>query len=222
MLPELGLKGQEALARASVLVVGAGGLGSPISLYLCSAGIGRLGLIDGDIVSESNLQRQVLYTEAEVGQPKTACAARSLSAHNSRCVIETYACFLTEENAEEIISRYDIVVDGCDNFAARYLIDDCCARMGKPYVYGSIMGLRGQASVFNGGRARRYQDLYVDRAALSARPKAAAGVIGPTPAVVGSIEAAEVIKIVTGCGEPLYNRLFTIDLATMTSDTLDL
>ena len=222
MLPEVGIDGQKALSEASVLVVGVGGLGSPLSLYLCAAGVGRLGLIDADVVSESNLQRQVLYTEAEVGQPKVECAARTLARHNSNCVIDTYPCFLTRENAEEIISRYDIVADGCDNFATRYLIDDLCARLGKPYVYGSIMGLRGQVSVFNGGRARRYQDLYSDRIKLEARPKAAAGVMGPTPAVVGSMEAAEAIKIITGCGTPLYNRLYSIDLATMESTLLDL
>ena len=147
MLPEIGLSGQQALARASVLIVGAGGLGSPISLYLCTAGIGRIGLIDGDTVSESNL---------------------------------------------------------------------------KPYVYGSIEGFKGQVSIFNGKKGKRYADLFPDRSTLTARPKASAGVIGPTPGVIGNIEAAEVIKLITGCGTPLYNRLFTIDLLTLESFTLDI
>ena len=129
MLPEIGLSGQQALARASVLIVGAGGLGSPISLYLCTAGIGRIGLIDGDTVSESNLQRQILYTENETGRNKVECAKQTLSSRNESCRIDIYPHFLTEENAREIIEPYDIIVDGCDNYATRYLIDDWCSRL---------------------------------------------------------------------------------------------
>ena len=206
MLPEIGLSGQQALARASVLIVGAGGLGSPISLYLCTAGIGRIGLIDGDTVSESNLQR----------------AKQTLSSRNESCRIDIYPHFLTEENAREIIEPYDIIVDGCDNYATRYLIDDWCSRLQKPYVYGSIEGFKGQVSIFNGKKGKRYVDLFPDRSTLTARPKASAGVIGPTPGVIGNIEAAEVIKLITGCGTPLYNRLFTIDLLTLESFTLDI
>ena len=150
MLPEIGLSGQQALARASVLIVGAGGLGSPISLYLCTAGIGRIGLIDGDTVSESNLQRQILYTENETGRNKVECAKQTLSSRNESCRIDIYPHFLTEENAREIIEPYDIIVDGCDNYATRYLIDDWCSRLQKPYVYGSIEGFKGQVSIFNG------------------------------------------------------------------------
>ena len=203
MLPEIGLSGQQALARASVLIVGAGGLGSPISLYLCTAGIGRIGLIDGDTVSESNLQRQILYTENETGRNKVECAKQTLSSRNESC-------------------RIDIIVDGCDNYATRYLIDDWCSRLQKPYVYGSIEGFKGQVSIFNGKKGKRYADLFPDRSTLTARPKASAGVIGPTPGVIGNIEAAEVIKLITGCGTPLYNRLFTIDLLTLESFTLDI
>ena len=200
MLPEIGLSGQQALARASVLIVGAGGLGSPISLYLCTAGIGRIGLIDGDTVSESNLQRQILYTENETGRNKVECAKQTLSSRNESCRIDIYPHFLTEENAREIIEPYDIIVDGCD----------------------SIEGFKGQVSIFNGKKGKRYADLFPDRSTLTARPKASAGVIGPTPGVIGNIEAAEVIKLITGCGTPLYNRLFTIDLLTLESFTLDI
>ena len=140
MLPEIGFPGQLALAQASVLIVGAGGLGSPISLYLCTAGIGRIGLIDGDTVSESNLQRQILYTENETGQNKVECAKQTLSSRNESCRIDIYPHYLTEENAREIIEPYDIIVDGCDNYATRYLIDDWCCQLQKPYVYGSIEG----------------------------------------------------------------------------------
>ena len=129
MLPEIGISGQQALERASVLIVGVGGLGSPIALYLCSAGIGRIGLVDGDTVSESNLQRQILYTEEETGQSKVERAARTLAQRNSACRIDTYPYFLNEENAEATIKPYDIVVDGCDNYATRYLIDDWCHRL---------------------------------------------------------------------------------------------
>ena len=159
MLPEIGLSGQQALARASVLIVGAGGLGSPISLYLCTAGIGRIGLIDGDTVSESNLQRQILYTENETGRNKVECAKQTLSSRNESCRIDIYPHFLTEENAREIIEPYDIIVDGCDNYATRYLIDDWCSRLQKPYVYGSIEGFKGQVSIFNGKKGKRYVDL---------------------------------------------------------------
>ncbi|MCD7710252.1 MAG: HesA/MoeB/ThiF family protein [Porphyromonadaceae bacterium] len=222
MLPEVGLAGQKRLSQGSALLVGAGGLGSPIALYLCSAGIGRLGIIDGDRVSENNLQRQILYTEEEVGLPKVDCAKRSLAKHNSACTIETYPCFLTEENGEEIIGKYDIVVDGCDNYATRYLIDEECYRLHKPYVYGSINGFCGQVSVFDGEKGKRYARLYPDRSYLLSRPKEPIGLIAPIAAVIGSIEAAEVIKLLTGCGEPLYNKLFTLDLKTMESVTLDL
>ena len=140
MLEPIGEAGQKKLSQASVLLVGVGGLGSPIALYLTGAGVGRLGLIDGDVVSESNLQRQVLYTEEEIGRPKAECARRRLQALSSTIEIDVYPYFLTRDNALSIIQNYDIVVDGCDNFATRYLIDDCCRETGKPYVYGTIGG----------------------------------------------------------------------------------
>lgn len=252
-LPEIGEAGQEKLRRARVLLVGVGGLGAPISLYLTGAGIGHLGIIDDDVVSVSNLHRQVLYTEEEVGQPKAECAARRLRALNSDVEVTPYACRLTEANAEEIIRQYDLVVDGCDNYATRYLIDDVTARLGIPYIYGAVRGYEGQASVFNlrgGGSLRggglhaaefqrasskqcaasqscetankqcppRYRDLY------PTPPPAPTdkSLVGMTPALVGSVLAHEVLKLVCGYGDTLAGRLWTIDLRTLQSFTLDL
>ena len=140
ILPEIGEEGQRKLKQAKVLIVGVGGLGSPIALYLAGAGVGCIGLVDDDVVSISNLQRQVLYSEKELGKPKAICAAERLSALNSETTSQPYPTRLTEENAQEIISQYDIVVDGCDNFPTRYLINDICAKTGKVYVYGAICG----------------------------------------------------------------------------------
>ena len=219
-LPEIGTAGQERLMKARVLLVGVGGLGSPISLYLTAAGVGTLGIMDDDVVSESNLQRQVLYEEAQVGQPKAAFAARRLQALNSGVKIVPYACRLTAENAEEIIRQYDIVVDGCDNFETRYLLAEVCARCHKPYVYGAIQGFNGQVAVFaTDHHPVTYKDLYPEPMAVSPLMKA---VIGTTPAIVGSVEANEVLKLIVGFGEPLYGKLWTIDLRNMQSFVIDL
>lgn len=218
MLPEIGAAGQRRLAEASVLVAGVGGLGSALSLYLTAAGVGRIGLVDDDRVSESNLQRQVLYAEAEVGAPKVECARRRLAALSSRTCIETYPVRLTAANAEAIVARYDLVADGCDNFETRYLLDEVCARLGKPYVYGSIGAFTGQVAVFDGTEGMRYRDLFPDAPAPTEGP---AGVLGTTPGVIGTLEAAEAIKLIVGCGRPLRNRLFTIDLLTMESRTIE-
>ena len=200
MLPEIGEAGQERLQKARVLLVGVGGLGSPVALYLTAAGVGCLGLVDDDMVSMSNLQRQVLYTEAEVGAPKVECARRRLSTLNSMTRIETYPTRLTAENAESIIANYDLVVDGCDNAATRCLIDEVCARQGKPYVYGSIAAFEGQVSVFN------YRG----------------GVIGSIPGVIGSIQATEAIKIIVGCGEVLSGKLYLVDLLSLRHDIIEI
>lgn len=223
MLPEIGSEGQEKLRRAKVLIVGAGGLGSPISLYLTGAGVGTLGLMDEDTVSVSNLHRQVLYAENETGMLKTERAAERLRALNAEVEIRTYPCRLTAENAAEIIAEYDIVVDACDNFATRYLISDTCMALHKPYVYGAIQGFCGQVSVFCCGKhPKTYRDLYTDEEATLRMPPPFKGVVGMTPAVVGSVEAHEVLKLVCGYGEPLCGRLWTIDLRDMQSYILDL
>ena len=223
-LPEIGEEGQALLSQARVLIVGVGGLGSPIALYLAGAGVGCLGLVDDDCVSLSNLQRQILYTEQEVGQPKALCAARRLCQLNSSITIHPYPQRLTAETIDEILCQYDLVVDGCDNFATRFLINDHCAKRGIPYIYGGICGFEGQVSVFpNDGTSRSsYRTLYPDEAATLAMPHPAKAVIGVTPGIVGCVEAAEVIKLICHVGEPLVDRLWTIDLRTMQTYLIDL
>ena len=204
ILPEIGEEGQLKLKKAKVLIVGVGGLGSPIALYLAGAGVGCIGLVDDDRVSISNLQRQVLYSENELDKPKAVCAAERLSALNSGISILPYSTRLTEENAGNIIRKYDIIVDGCDNFATRYLINDICIEQRKPYVYGAICGFEGQVSVFNYGEMKKsYRDLYPNEEEMKRMPPPPKGVIGVTPAVVGSIEATEVLKIICGFGDIL-------------------
>lgn len=221
MLQEIGEEGQQRLHAASVLLVGVGGLGSPIALYLAAAGVGRIGIVDDDVVSLSNLQRQVLYSESEVGEPKVECAKRRLLAQNSNLRVDSYKMRFDATTGEGLCAEYDIVVDGCDNFATRYAIDDICARHGKPYVYGSIGEFRGQVSLFNYQGGMRYRDLYPEEEALATKSLPAVGVMGVVPGVVGCVEAAEVIKVIVGCGETLRNRLYTIDLLTMQSNLLE-
>ncbi|MCD8265710.1 MAG: HesA/MoeB/ThiF family protein, partial [Prevotellaceae bacterium] len=214
----IGEEGQRKLARARVLLVGCGGLGAPIATYLTAAGVGTLGLMDDDVVSLTNLHRQVLFTEGQVGLGKVACAALRLRLLNSGVVIREHPCRLSPDNADGIISEYDIVADGTDNAASRYLISDVCQRLGKPYVYGSIRGLEGQVAVLCKGRAT-YRTLFPDG---DAKLPADKHVLGVTPAVVGSVEASQVIQLICGYGEPLADRLWTIDLRTMQSFTINL
>ena len=213
LLPEVGEDGQRRLAQAKVLIVGVGGLGSPIALYLAGAGVGTLGLIDDDVVSVSNLQRQVLYAEAQVGEPKVKCARERLMALNSGITVNIHQQKLLAENARELIAPYDIVVDGTDNAMVRYVISDMCQALGKTYVYGAICGFEGQVSVLCRGKAT-YRTLYPDEQDLK-DAHAAKAVIGVTPAIVGSVEAAQVLQLICGYGEPLTDKLWTIDLRTM-------
>ena len=223
ILPEIGEEGQQKLKNAKVLIVGVGGLGSPIALYLAGAGVGCLGLVDDDQVSISNLQRQVLYTEQELGKSKAICAAERLLALNSEIQVKAYPTRLTEDNACELIQEYDIIVDGCDNFATRYLINDVCLQCGKPYVYGAICGFEGQVSVFNYGDDKRsYRNLYPDEEDMKRMPPPFKGVMGVTPAVVGSIEAMEVLKIICEFGSILAGELWTIDLRTLQTNKFSL
>lgn len=215
MLPEIGEEGQRKLSVAKVLIVGVGGLGSPISLYLAGAGVGTIGLVDDDVVSISNLQRQILYTETEVGIKKAVCAKERLRQLNQDIQLNAYPTRLTKENAEEIISHYDIVVDGCDNFVTRYIINDACVKLRKVYVYGAICGFEGQVSVFNHNNSVNYRDLYPDEEEMMKMPPPFKGVIGVTPAIIGSVEATETIKIICGFGEVLSGKLWTIDLRTL-------
>lgn len=222
MLAEIGPEGQECLRRASVLIIGVGGLGSAVATYLAAAGVGHLGLADPDVVSLSNLQRQVLYSEAEIGQPKTERAAARLGALNSEVKITLHPEGITPENADALAAQYDLVVDCCDNFATRYLIDDACARAGRTWVYGSIGEFHGQVAVFGPESGRRYTDLYPDRQALCSLPRRVAGVLGTVPGVVGAIQATQAIELIAGFGQPLLGRLFTIDLKTLTTNTFTL
>ena len=222
ILPELGEAGQQRLQCAKVLIVGVGGLGSPIALYLTGAGVGTIGLVDDDVVSISNLQRQVLYSEPEVGMPKALQAKRRLEALNSEVQIKAYPLRLTKENAQEIISQYDIIVDGCDNFATRYLINDTCVSTGKTYVYGAIRAFDGQVSVFNYRGGPDYRHFFPDEAEMLSMPHPPKGVLGVTPGMVGCAEAAEVLKIIGGYGEVLSGKLWMIDLRTMETTIISL
>lgn len=220
ILPEIGEEGQNKLSKAKVLIVGVGGLGSPIALYLAGAGVGCIGLIDDDVVSVSNLQRQVLYTEEEVGLPKAAQAKKRLEALNRDIKVEAYNMRLTDGNADDIISGYDIVVDGCDNFQTRYLINDTCRKLGKVYVYGAIRAFDGQVSVFNYNGGPDYRALFPDEEEMKLMPAPPKGVIGATPGLIGCVEAGEVLKIIVGYGEVLSGKLWYIDLKTMQANTI--
>ena len=220
LLSEIGIEGQEKLSKARVLIVGVGGLGSPISLYLAGAGVGTIGLMDGDVVDESNLQRQVLYSEPEIGLPKAEQAGKRLKALNDNIHFDVYAERLTKENATEIISKYDIVVDGCDNFATRYLINDTCVALNKIYVYGAIRAFEGQVSVFNYQGGPNFRTFFPDEEEMYQLPPLPKGVMGVTPGLVGCAEANEVIKLICGYGEVLSGKLWFIDLRTMVSQIL--
>ncbi len=221
LVPEIGEKGQKRISSAKVLLVGVGGLGSPIATYLTGAGIGTLGIMDDDLVSVTNLHRQVLYSEDEVGRLKAECARDRLRKLNGDVNIVAYAERLTQDNAEDIIGQYDVVVDGMDNFATRFIVSDTCQRLGKPYVYGAIRGLEGQVSVFCKGRCT-YRTLFPDEAYTLAMPHPGKAVLGTTPAVVGSVEATQVLMLVSEFGSPLIDKLWTVDLASMQSYTIEL
>ena len=222
LLPEIGEEGQQKLKQAKVLIVGVGGLGCPIALYLATAGVGCLGLIDDDVVSLSNLHRQVLYDEADIEQPKAQCAVRHLQKKNSDIELTAYPMRLTKENAETLIRDYDIVVDGCDNHATRYLISDVCHRLQKPYVYAAIGAFQGQIGILCYDHdAPTYRTLFPDEEAMLS-VEAGKGVIGTTPAVVGSIAANEVLKLTVGFGEALIGKILFIDLLTLDIQKINL
>lgn len=210
-LPEIGEDGQRKLSHASVFVVGAGGLGSPVLLYLVAMGIGRIGFVDDDRVGVSNLQRQILYTSDQIGSPKVEEARKRLEALNPDVILEPYDTRLTEENASTMLDRYDVIVDACDNYATRLLVDEISRQSQKPYVYGGVDGFRGQVSVFNYNGCGSYRDFFGDleRKEESTR---IVNVPGALPGVIGSLQAIEVLKIIVGCGEPLCGKLLTVDV----------
>ncbi len=223
ILPEVGLDGQRRIKAASVLVVGAGGLGSPLALYLAAAGVGRIGLVDFDQVDASNLQRQILYGASSVGRPKLEEARRRLQDLNPGVEVATFETRLTSENAFDLIRPYDIVVDGTDNFPTRYLVNDACVLLGKPNVYGSIFRFEGQASVFDAARGPCYRCLYPDPPPPGLVPSCAeGGVLGVLPGVIGLIQGVETLKLILGRGETLIGRLLLFDALAMSFRELKL
>lgn len=222
ILPEIGKEGQVKLSKSKVLIVGVGGLGSPVALYLAGAGVGSIGLIDHDSVSLSNLQRQVLYSEREIVHNKAICAKRHLKQLNSSISVSAYPFAFSNINARELVSRYDIVVDGTDNYETRYLINDVCMEQRKPYVYGAISEFEGQVSVFNANEGYNYRMLFPDEEAMKNIPKITKGTVGMTPAIIGSVQASEVLKLICGFGDVLSGKLWTIDLRTMVSEIIQL
>lgn len=223
IIPEFGEAGQQKLKKAKVLVVGAGGLGSPVLLYLAAAGVGTLGIVDFDRVEESNLQRQVLFTTADVGKPKAEVARERLKAMNPHCQVTAYTLRLIPENVLELVKDYDVIADATDNFLTRYLVNDACVLSEKPLVYGSIYRFEGQVSVFNaldkaGNRGPNYRDLFP---VAGAGPNCAeSGVIGILPGIIGTLQANEVIKLVTGIGEVLTGKLLLYDALVNESRTI--
>lgn len=226
IIPEFGIEAQQKLKAAKVLVIGSGGLGSPLLLYLAAAGIGNIGIVDFDTVDQSNLQRQVLFGISEVGKPKVEAAKARLESLNPFIQIQTYNQQFTSKNALELISQYDVIADGTDNFPTRYLVNDACVIAGKPNVYASIFQFEGQVSVFNyrdkkGQLGPNYRDLYPSPPPPGLIPNCSdSGVLGVLPGIIGSMQASEVIKVITGLGEPLSGRFFVFDALSFESRTL--
>ena len=223
LLPEVGEEGQAKLLNAKVLMVGAGGLGSPSAYYLAAAGVGTLGIIDNDVVDLSNLQRQILHTNDRVGMPKTESAKLTIQALNPDVRVIPYQEKLTSQNIMEIIKDYDIVVDGCDNFPTRYLVNDACVLAKKPNVHGSIFQFEGQASVFYPGKGPCYRCLYPEPPPAEMAPSCQeAGVLGVLPGLIGVIQALETIKLILGKGDTLVGQLLCFNTLTMEITTLNL
>lgn len=215
IIPNVALDGQKRLRSARVLVVGVGGLGSVTSFYLTAAGVGALGLVDHDVVEETNLQRQIIYTTDDIGRKKVEAAKDRLSRLNPHVEIETYAETISSANALDIISKYDLVIDATDNFPARYLLNDACVILGKPLIYGSVFRFDGQVSVFYSGKGPCYRCLYPEPPAPNLVPSCAeGGVLGVLPGIVGTIQASEAIKLIIGIGEPLIGKLLIVDALT--------
>lgn len=228
IIPDFGLDAQKKLKAAKVLVIGSGGLGSPVLLYLAAAGVGNIGIVDFDVVDDSNLQRQVLFGVDEIGKPKVEAAKRRLEKLNPHINITTYNTQLTSKNALELISQYDVVADGTDNFPTRYLVNDACVISGKSNVYASIFQFEGQVSVFNytdsnGITGPNYRDLYPTPPPPGLVPSCSeGGVLGVLPGIIGSLQANEVIKVITGVGETLSGRFFVFDALTFETRTFNI
>ena len=226
-LPDFGEHEQLRLKAGKVLVIGAGGLGSPLLLYLAAAGVGTIGVVEGDVVDKSNLQRQILFRNEDQGKAKIDIATSEILKLNPNIKVVSHPTFLTEKNALEIIKNYDIVADGSDNFGTRYLVNDACVLLKKPLVYGAVFRYEGQLSVLNADlgnndRGPNYRNLFPEPPAAESIPNCAeGGVLGVLPGIIGSMQAAEVVKILTGVGKPLNGKLFIFDLHNFTSQTVD-
>jgi adenylyltransferase/sulfurtransferase len=221
IIPEIGEKGQIRLKESSVIVTGAGGLGSAVLMYLAAAGVGKIGIIDSDKVSMSNLQRQILYTANDVTKPKAEAAAGRLRLMNPQIEVMAYPVRLTAENAAVMLAGYDIAVDCSDNYAARYLISDAARQAGIPMVFGAVCRFMGQVSVFNYRGGLSYRDLFPEEmSSADEKIPAPPGVIGPLPGIIGSVQACEVIKIITGAGDVLSCKLLQIDAATLKAEVI--
>src|SRR5262249_6104641 len=216
IMPEVALEGQKKLKAAKVLCIGAGGLGSPLALYLAAAGVGRMGIVDFDVVDFTNLQRQIIHSTSNVGKPKLESAKERIAEINPYVNVETYETALTSENALDILGEYDIIVDGTDNFPTRYLVNDACVLLGKPNVYGSIFRFEGQATVFYAQEGPCYRCLYPEPPPPGLVPSCAeGGVLGVLPGVIGVIQAIETVKLILGKGDALIGRLVLFDALKM-------
>jgi molybdopterin/thiamine biosynthesis adenylyltransferase/rhodanese-related sulfurtransferase len=223
MLPEIGVEGQTKIKNAKILLIGAGGLGSPLALYLIAAGVGEIGLVDHDEVDLSNLQRQILYTSEDIGLPKVQCAKKRLEVLYPEAKINTYQTRLTEQNALDIIRDYDLVIDGTDNFETRFLVNDACVFLKKPNIYASIFRFEGQATVFGMGEGPCYRCLYPEPPPAGLVPSCSeAGVLGILPGIMACVQATEAIKLLTQAGDSLSGRLLTYDALTMRFQELSL
>ena len=227
-LPDFGIEGQKKLKSGSVLVIGAGGLGSPVLLYLAAAGVGKIGIVDDDVIDETNLQRQVIYGFEDIGKKKVIVAQERIKSINPHIQVKIYPYRLTIENALELIGSYDIIADGTDNFSTRYLVNDACVILGKINVFASIYRFEGQISVFNfplgdDKRSNNYRDIFPQAPSDEDAPNCQdGGVLGVLPGMIGSMQANEVIKLLAGIGEPLVNRLFIFDALAFKTNEIKL
>ena len=223
MIPGIGEEGQGLLAGASVVVIGAGGLGSPVLMYLAAAGVGRIGIVDSDEVNTGNLQRQILYETGDITKSKAETAAEKLGRINPHIEVRAYPVRFTEENAGEILAGYDVAVDCSDNYSTRYILCDATIRAGIPMVYGAVREFMGQASVFNYRGGTSYRDLYPEEMHIATVDNSGPpGVMGPLPGIVGAMQACEVIKIITGTGEVLSGRLLQVDALSLRMDIISI
>jgi sulfur-carrier protein adenylyltransferase/sulfurtransferase len=223
IMPEVGMAGQRKLKAASVLLIGAGGLGSPLAMYLAAAGIGRIGLVDYDVVDYTNLQRQIIHGTKDVGRPKLDSAVARINDINPHVQVDRYEVPLTSANALQVMEPYDIIIDGTDNFPTRYLTNDACVLLGKPNVYGSIFRFEGQASVFYAKEGPCYRCLFPEPPPPGLVPSCAeGGVLGVLPGTIGAIQATEAIKLILGTGQPLIGRLLLYDALSMSFDEVRL